>query len=141
MYVGHLHHDSSLDEETVNCVPVGSEKNILVGITTIYNTENVEENINKTIKQIDYLLRDIDNGYIPLHLRRRPKDKWKLSLQTKIEELASHRVGKDRQAIALACYRDFIFSSNKAKQVKELVECKRQLKDLLTSVSKESFEF
>lgn len=148
MYVGHLHHDSSLDRRTFVGMPDGLEKDMLVSILNIYNSESIEYNIINTMNMLNSMIDNIQNGYNPIvgtNPKRTKKAKslkmWRQRIQSKIEELASPRVGKDRQAIALACYRDFIFKKTNDDKIAELVECRRQLNDLLTSISRASFEF
>lgn len=81
---------------------------------------------------ISNLKRDMDRGYVPFVGKKNSAgdiSKWRNSIQLVIESLASPKVGRERQAIALACLRDVIAPKKTLKTTyqEDLEECQTQL--------------
>ena len=83
----------------------------------------------------------IMDGYIPT--RRSVIEnggKWYRDMKKSSRDLAHPRNGRDRQAIALACFRDFVYSEDDTVKWENLEETRRQLEDLYNTVTPNPFE-
>lgn len=60
--------------------------------------------------------------------------KWRRNLQKHISHIAHPRIGRDRQAIALACFRDYVMSNDPDIRRENLDECRYQLMDLYSTL-------
>lgn len=60
--------------------------------------------------------------------------KWRRNLQKHISQIAHPRIGRDRQAIALACFRDYVMSNDPDIRRENLDECRYQLMDLYSTL-------
>lgn len=112
-------------------------------ILRIYAGGDLEERIETALTSVDHLLEAVRDGYsgvTPDLLNSKALKKWKKNLQAYIEKQAHPTVGRDRQAIALAYFRDFILSPISEEREFELTECRRQLTDLYNVVSRPKFK-
>lgn len=116
------------------------ENDVLSALLNIYDTGNTEEALLSAILHIDILVDAIDNGYVmpdSAEVKTSAYRKWKRILQKYIEWCASAKVGHDRQAIALGCFRDAIM---KGDTLEDLTEARRQLFDLYNYDAPTPFE-
>ena len=124
------------------------EREVLRNILITYNTDDSGTQLMKAMRCIDSLGTHIQDGYVPLsgksvpeYNRRKKITKWRKDLQKHINYLASYRVGRDRQAIALAYFRDFVMLDDLEDKVNNLCECRQQLLDLYNTIAPNPFEW
>lgn len=113
---------------------------VLEAIWNLYNPEfftrtlsqhtepDIIERVNYVSNIIRYTIEEESNGGNLFVMKNKG---WKKKLQKQIERIANPSVGHDRQAIALACYRDYIHETSRTKRINELEECARQIEALL----------
>ena len=116
------------------------ENDVLSALLDLYDYGNLEEALLKAILHLDILVDAIGNGYVmpeAAEVKKSAYRKWKRVFQKYIEWCASAKVGHDRQAIALGCFRDAIM---KGDTLEDLAEARRQLFDLYNYVAPNPFE-
>ena len=125
-----------------------SEREVLRNILITYNTDDSGTQLMCAMRCIDTLGTKIRDGYIPFSGRavvdmkqQKKVTRWKKELQNHINYLASYRVGRDRQAIALAYFRDFIMLDDLEEKMDILHECRQQLLDLYNTLAPYPFEW
>ena len=137
--------------ELVEALPA-EESAALREILLVYNSEDSGSQLMKAIREIDRLGTKITDGYeLPTaESLQTPKfRKWKKAMQGYIEHLAHPSVGRDRQAIALAHFRDVVtkpsikdetFGTSADSRWVDLLGCRQQLVDLYNVVAPLPFE-
>lgn len=119
------------------------EAYVLMHILVVYYADGMEQQLSEAIYQIGELQTTTAEGYSGLTDDDRAGKEmkaWRKSLQTVIESLAHPSIGRDRQAIALAHYRDFIMKVDPEAREQELELCRRQLVDLYNFIAPLPFE-
>lgn len=138
------HKDTSLNL-LLSPLPL-EERKVLKNLLTIYNTEDIGTQLLHTARSIDTLGTLILDGYPTAQGRKglqhtqKKYRMWKKRLQKHISYLATPRGGRDRQAIALGCFRNFIMESDPETKWENLQECREQIVDLYTTLI-DPFEF
>ena len=125
---------------------------VLKEILLVYNTGDTGGQLMRAIREVDRLGTKITDGYeLPTdESLQTPKfRKWRKAMQGYIEHLAHPSVGRDRQAIALAHFRDVVtkpsiqdetFNTSADSRWVDLLECRQQLVDLYNVVAPLPFE-
>ena len=103
--------------------------------------EGLPKAILEAIRRIDILGTAIIDGYdLPSLSRLNTEDmRWMRRLNGHLQELASPKVGRDRQAIALANFRDLMFGVDDTDRWTHLKEVRNQLDLLYTVVGPQPF--
>lgn len=119
------------------------EAEALKAIFLCYGVGDLESNLLLAIRRVEELANAIRIGYSSLGVEDLVKPEmrtWRKNLQGYIESLVSPMVGRDRQAIALGYFRDFILVPDAASRWVNLVECRGQLVQLYNTVAPNPFE-
>ena len=119
--------------------PLGElEQNALRDILLVYYTPFPPTQILKARQSLELL--GFETALGREHWKDgKPDPKWKKSIQTYIENLVTIS-GRDRQAIVLGYFRDFITGKKPDEKWDDYEECQRQLA-LLYHMLAEPFEF
>lgn len=141
----------SKELELVEALPL-EESRVLKEILLVYSAGDAGAQLMRAVREVDRLGTKIADGYeLPTaESLQTPKfRKWRKTLQKYIEGLVHPRVGRDRQAIALAHFRDVVtkpsiqdetFNTSADSRWVDLLECRQQLVDLYNVVAPLPFE-
>lgn len=124
------------------------EREVLRNILITYNTDDAGTQLMTTLRKIDSLGTSIVDGYVSVVLgvdklseNSKKFNKWRKNLQKHICYLASPTGGRDRQAIALAYFRDFVMTTDRTEKLENLEGCRTQLLDLYNTIAPYPFEW